>query len=38
NEKFDLDTATGDQLHILAEWVGAPLVVPNIIPLPFFGF
>lgn len=38
NEKLDLDTATGDQLHILAEWVGAPLVVPNIVPLPFFGF
>ncbi|MBJ9381674.1 DUF2612 domain-containing protein [Acinetobacter baumannii] len=38
NEKFDLDSATGDQLRIIAEWVGAPLVVPNIVPLPFFGF
>lgn len=38
NEKFDLDSATGDQIRIIAEWVGAPLVVPNIVPLPFFGF
>ncbi|MFW1806029.1 DUF2612 domain-containing protein [Acinetobacter baumannii] len=38
NEKFDLDSATGDQLRIIAEWVGSPLVVPNIVNLPFFGF
>ncbi|MDH2667221.1 DUF2612 domain-containing protein [Acinetobacter baumannii] len=38
HEKFDLDTASGDQLRIIAEWVGAPLVVPNIVTLPFFGF
>ncbi|MDC5409315.1 DUF2612 domain-containing protein [Acinetobacter baumannii] len=38
HEKFDLDSASGDQLTILAEWVGAPTVVPNTVPLPFFGF
>lgn len=35
---FDVDTATGDQLRIIALWVGAPLAIPNVIPLPFFGF
>lgn len=35
---FDIETATGDQLLILAKWVGAPTAIPNAIPLPFFGF
>lgn len=38
NEKFDLSTATGDQLQIIADWVGAPNAIPNAIPIPFFGF
>lgn len=38
HEKFDLDTASGDQLRMLAEWVGAPTVVPDSVALPFFGF
>lgn len=38
HEKFDLDTAVGDQLRIIAEWVDAPTVIPNTVPLPFFGF
>lgn len=35
---FDVDTATGDQLRIIAQWVGAPLAIPNVTALPFFGF
>lgn len=38
NGKFDLSTATGDQLQIIADWVGAPNAIPNAIPIPFFGF
>lgn len=38
NEKFDLSTATGDQLQIIADWMGAPNAIPNAIPIPFFGF
>lgn len=36
--KFDLSTATGDQLKTIAKWVGAPASIPNVTPLPFFGF
>lgn len=38
NGKFDLETATGDQLQIIADWVGAPNSIPNAVPVPFFGF
>ncbi len=38
NDKFDLETATGDQLQIIADWVGAPNSIPNAVPVPFFGF
>ncbi|HGH3561192.1 TPA: DUF2612 domain-containing protein [Acinetobacter baumannii] len=38
NDKFDLETATGDQLQILADWVGAPNSIPNSIPVSYFGF
>ncbi|MBF7687092.1 DUF2612 domain-containing protein [Acinetobacter rathckeae] len=38
NGHFDLATATGDQLQIIADWVGAPNAIPNAIPIPFFGF
>ncbi|EOQ63889.1 hypothetical protein F935_01519 [Acinetobacter calcoaceticus ANC 3811] len=38
NDKFDLDTATGDQLQIIADWVGAPNSIPNAVPVPYFGF
>lgn len=36
--KFDVSTATGDQLKTIAQWVGAPASIPNVTPLPFFGF
>lgn len=35
---FDVDTAAGDQLRIIALWVGAPLAIPNVTAIPFFGF
>lgn len=35
---FDIDSAKGDQLQIIADWVGAPNAIPNAIPIPFFGF
>lgn len=38
NEKFDIDTATGDQLQIIADWIGAANAIPNSVPVPFFGF
>lgn len=38
NEKFDIETATGDQLQIIADWVGAVNSIPNSVPIPFFGF
>lgn len=38
NEKFDLETATGDQLQIIADWVGAPNSIPNAVPVAYFGF
>lgn len=38
NGYFDLDHATGDQLQIIADWVGAINAIPNAIPIPFFGF
>ncbi|OCZ58449.1 DUF2612 domain-containing protein [Acinetobacter seifertii] len=38
NGKFDLETATGDQLQILADWVGAPNSIPNAVPVAYFGF
>lgn len=38
NSYFDIDTATGDQLQIIADWVGAQNAIPNAIPIPFFGF
>lgn len=38
NNKFDIETAKGDQLRILAEWVGAPNAIPNAIPTFFFGW
>lgn len=37
-ERYDIDTAVGDQLQTIALWVGAPRTVPNVIPLPYFGF
>lgn len=36
--KFDLETAKGDQLQILADWIGAPNSIPNSVPVPYFGF
>ncbi|QNH50337.1 DUF2612 domain-containing protein [Acinetobacter venetianus] len=36
--KFDLETARGDQLQIIADWVGAPNSIPNSVPVPYFGF
>jgi len=36
--KFDLETAKGDQLQIIADWVGAPNSIPNSVPVPYFGF
>lgn len=36
--KFDLATASGDQLQIIADWIGAPNSIPNSIPKLFFGF
>ena len=38
NQKFDLDTAKGSPLNIIAEWVGAENSIPNAVPIPFFGF
>ncbi|MFJ0260956.1 DUF2612 domain-containing protein [Acinetobacter baumannii] len=38
SSKFDLETATGDQLQIIADWVGAPNSIPNAVPVPYFGF
>ncbi|EML1064507.1 DUF2612 domain-containing protein [Acinetobacter nosocomialis] len=38
NEKFDLETAKGDQLQIIADWVGAPNSIPNSVPVAYFGF
>lgn len=35
---FDVDITTGDQLRIIALWVGAPLAIPNVTAIPFFGF
>ena len=36
--RYDIDTAEGDQLDTIGLWVGVPRVVPNVIPLPYFGF
>lgn len=36
--RYDVDTAEGDQLDTIGRWVGVPRVVPNVIPLPYFGF
>lgn len=36
--QFDVSAATGDQLKTIAQWVGAPASIPNVTPLPFFGF
>ncbi|WOE32191.1 MULTISPECIES: DUF2612 domain-containing protein [unclassified Acinetobacter] len=38
NEKFDIDSAVGSQLQIIAEWIGAPNSIANSVPVPFFGF
>lgn len=38
NSYFDQDTATGDQLQIIADWCGAPSTIPNTEVIPFFGF
>jgi len=38
DSKFDLETAEGDQLQIIADWLGAPNSIPNSIPVPYFGF
>lgn len=38
NDKFDLETAKGDQLQIIADWVGAPNSIPNSVPVAYFGF
>lgn len=38
NEKFVIDEANGDQLQIIADWLGAANAIPNSIPIPFFGF
>ena len=37
-EKYDIDTAEGDQLRTIGLWVGAPTVIPDAIALPLFGF
>ncbi|ENV08989.1 MULTISPECIES: DUF2612 domain-containing protein [Acinetobacter] len=36
--KFNLETAKGDQLQILADWVGSRDSIPNAVAIPFFGF
>lgn len=38
NSYFDQDTATGDQLQIVADWCGAPNSIPSAILIPYFGF
>lgn len=38
DSKFTLETAEGDQLQIIADWLGAPNSIPNSIPVPYFGF
>ncbi|MNR86932.1 hypothetical protein D3C72_177910 [compost metagenome] len=37
-DKFELDIAEGDQLQIIADWLGAPNSIPNSIPVAYFGF
>lgn len=36
--RYAVDSAQGDQLDTIGRWVGVPRVVPNVIPLPYFGF
>ena len=38
SERFDINSAKGLPLQIIADWVGADKSVPNSIPIPFFGF
>lgn len=38
NQNFDIDEARGQNLQILADWVGASKTIPNSMPLAFFGF
>ena len=35
---IDLDTAEGVKLDLIGRIVGAPSVIPNVVPDPFFGF
>lgn len=35
---IDLDTAEGVKLDLIGRLVGAPAVIPNVVPAPFFGF
>lgn len=38
NSKFDVDTANDPYLEVLAKWVGAPLIIPGVAQLEYFGF
>ncbi|MEG0347229.1 MAG: DUF2612 domain-containing protein [Acinetobacter sp.] len=38
SEKFELENAEGDQLQIIADWLGAPNSIPNSVPVAYFGF
>lgn len=38
NGRFDIDSAVGSPLQIIADWVGAVSSIPNSVPIPFFGF
>lgn len=38
NSYFDQDTATGDQLQIVADWCGAPNSIPSATLISYFGF
>lgn len=38
NKNFDVDSAVGSALQIIADWIGAPNSIPNSVPIPFFGF
>lgn len=37
-QAFDLDSAQGEQLDIVGQWVGQSRVIPNVLLLQFFGF
>jgi hypothetical protein len=37
-QAFDVDTAIGDQLDIVGQWIGQARVIPGVLTLGFFGF